>query len=434
MKMRKSSLVKILFFLVLVSNAYADSAQKESAYQRANKAVIGALDAADNAKGGQQSIDTQAIKDKVAEWMSSGAYSEQEAKAQAVYDRTMEARQESVLFGDQQQAIERIKKTGKVYVFISSSIPDGVLRSLFLSLNDQDFDFEVEIAFRGMFEGDKTFIDFSRSAGQLVSRLGLRDTKAVVGMNPTAYREFSVSDVPQLVYVHEDGSITRRKGSINVRGFYESLTSTGVEQQRLGEIYKIAERDFFEEIEERLAKIDFDKRIEAAKDNYWNKVVGDFKNLPQSSEHEVRDVDMTVTVSKDIIANDGYRDHVIAREGERFNPLDQPMMASFNRNMIIFDPNSNAQLEWAKKAVEKALAANEMPVVLLAKFIIDDREKSLSLIEKQLSSVVYLADKKILERFNVKAVPVLIKKSPVHGSMRVTQYACEYDRCGAGNE
>lgn len=418
----------VLVFTLIAFGVSAGS--DESSYQRANAAVWGAIESSEAGKGGAENEQALNIQKRVSEWISSGAYSQEKEAAQAIYDTTMEAREQSGMFGDQEEAVERIRMPGKVYVFVSKSMPTGVLRSLFQSLNTRDLEFEVEVAFRGLFEGDKTFIDFSNSAGQLVSDLGLKESDAVVGMNPTAFREFSVTSVPQLVYVHEDGSISRRKGSVNVRDFHRSLGDTGSDHQKTGETYKIAERDFFEEIEERLAKIDWDKKIEVARDNYWNKIDGEFKNLQQSSLYEVRDVDMTVVVSSNIIANDGIRDHIIAREGERFNPLDQPIMAAFNRNMIILDPNSPSQLDWAKKAVGESLVRNERPVVLLVKFLEGEREKTLEQMEGFLKSHTYLADKRILSRFGITAVPVSIKKSPVSGYMRVTQYACNYQSCG----
>lgn len=419
-----------ILVLTLATFCVVAADSDESSFQRANSAVWGAIESSEAGKDGVENERAIKIQKKVDEWISSGAYGQEKEAAQAVYDTTMKAREQSGMFGDQKEAVERIRLPGKVYVFVSNSIPTGVLRSLFQSLNTKDLGFEVEVAFRGLFEGDRTFIDFSNSAGRLVSDLGLKDSDAVVGMNPTAFREFSVTSVPQLVYVHEDGSISRRKGSVNVRDFYKSLGDTGSDHQKTGETYKIAERDFFEEIEERLAKIDWDKKIEVARDNYWNKIDGEFKNLQQSSLYEERDVDMTVVVSSNIVANDGVRDHIIAREGERFNPLDQPIMAAFNRNMIILDPNSAAQLDWAEKTVKESLIKNEKPVILLVKFLEGEREKTLLQVEGILKSHTYLADKKILSRFGVTAVPVSIKKSPVSGYMRVTQYACNYQSCG----
>src|SRR5690606_34044894 len=115
--------------------------------------------------------------------------------------------------------------------------------------------------FRGLFEGNKTFVDFSRTAADLVYELGLRNTDTNITLNPTAYREFGVTEVPQLVYSHEDESVSRVLGSINIIGFFKQLEAEGKTFPKAGNTFEIAERDFFEEIQERLAKIDFDKRI-----------------------------------------------------------------------------------------------------------------------------------------------------------------------------
>lgn len=419
--------IAFVFLLLITSFTHAE----KTALEAANDAAFKSFDTKESLKGGDIEAKAIDIKNKVRSFIESGVYDGQLNRAKEIRTDLIDKRGEPALAGTPQEAIDRIKAPGQTYIFVSKSMPDGELRQFFNSLNGLKVE-NVEVAFRGMFEGNKTIPDFMKEIGLMVRDFGLKETSVSIGMNPVAFREYAITKVPTMIYTHEDGTHSIINGSINISYFLKSIGNTGQEIPSNGHQYKIAEKDFFLEIQERLAKIDFDSQMVNAKKKYWDSVGKN--NIPQSVIFEQYDVDMTVEVSKDIVASDGKSERVIAREGQRFNPLNQPMMAAFNRSLIIFDPNSLPQLEWAKDRVKEALSENLKPVVMITRLIDSSKENSFAELEQLLRQQIFIAPDLILERFEIKSLPSLIEKSPVKGSMRVSVFACDFVTCGGSNE
>src|SRR5690606_3219656 len=111
-----------------------------------------------------------------------------------------------------------------------------------------------------------------------------------------------------------------------------------------------------EEIQDRMSSINWQEKIGKAKDRYWER--NSPKSLPTGVEGLKLSLDMSVRVDDDISADANGKHYVIARKGEVFNPMLQPMMSQYNRRIIVLNPNEERQVAWAKDEVQDALSRN----------------------------------------------------------------------------
>lgn len=422
----------IRYLLVFLSVIFLSvNSVGESVYEQANATAWKAIQAKEAMKGSGQDVNAKTVKEKVLELISSGKFKSNKKIAKDVATRARKSTLDAMNAlpdGDPATAIERIMAPGKIFVFISNSMPRGQLVSLLRSLEAIDLD--VEVAYRGLFEGNHTIMDAFRQSGRMLKDLGVNKLEADFNMNPTAFREANINVVPSMIYVHKDRQLSRVTGSVNVRSFHQSIMDSPKDFGNEGAVFDIEEKDFFVEVQERAAKVDWNKKVEHAKQAYWDKLTP--YTIPTSSEYRSHDVDMTVVVSQDIYAEYNGKKHVIAKAGDRFNPLDQPSMGQFNRRILVFNPNDKKQSEWAKKQISSSLAINERPVIMLTELMSKDKEKTFSTLEERFRMPIYLLQDKVITTFNLIRVPAAIKRvSPYSGSMRVTYFNCNRkDACG----
>jgi conjugal transfer pilus assembly protein TraW len=321
--------------------------------------------------------------------------------------------------GRQSAAVERMAQSGRVYVFVSSSMPRGQFVSLFKSLQGTDLD--VEVVYRGLLPGNRTLVDFSREVKTFVRTIE-PEFSVPISLNPTVFREAEVGVVPALAVVDGMGRYVVREGEINVRSFLDDISRGVTERKRLGAVADVAERDLTEEIRERLLAIDWDSKIKAAKSRYW--VRQGLGSLPVASKTEAFDIDMSVVVNDDVQAEIDGQTVVIARKGSVFNPLDQPAFRTFNRSLLVFDPNDPRQIEWAKAKVTEALTLNRAPMLLISDVLEGRGWDSFQELEQAFGSRVFVLLPQIVSRFHLDSVPVLINPSVIPGSMRVSYFNC----------
>ena len=421
-------LLASLILLMAYSSAYSAD---ESVYEQANQTAWKAIQAKEAIKREGGDLQAISIKNKIQDLIASGQFKASNNTATNVAKRARHSSLEALNAlpdGDSATAIDRIMAPGRVFVFISKSMPRGQLLSLLKSLEHTDLD--VEVAYRGLWEGNRTIMDAFRQSGRMLRDLGITELGAEFNMNPTAFREAGVTVVPTMVYVHGDRQLSRVTGSVNVRSFHESIEDAPKDFGNEGAVFEIEEKDFFVEIQERMAKIDWNQKVEQAQKAYWNKITP--YNIPVSSKYEFYDVDMTVVVNQDIHAEYNGKKHVIAKKGDRFNPLDRPEMAQFNRRMLVFNPNDSNQALWAEEQVRKALSLNERPVIMLTELLNSDKHKTFSVLEERYKMPIYLLQDKVISTFNLTQIPASVKRVSDHsGFMRVTYFDCSKgNACG----
>ena len=399
----------------------------ETAIERSNRVAWDAIELKERGADSEQSQRAEEFKFRVDEFLRNGQFHQESESAKNVYHSTRVLKDTG---SDKDLSIERMFSKNKIYVFVSTSMPRGELVSLFGSLNNLD-DIEIEVAYRGLLPGNRTLVDFSKELGLMVRELGLKSTVPVVGLNPTMFRELQVGSVPQMAFIHDNKTFSRISGSINIREFISKVGKNNgapADFGIVGNVYKIAEKDFFLEIQERLAKIDWKTIPERAQKKYWTSLKP--ITLPEGSLSRRYDVDMTVEVTQDIKASDGQKEYIIARKGDQFNPLNQQLLSRFNRRIIGFNPNIRSQKLWAIEQVKDALKNNQQPVVMISELLSEKHGDTFGLLESDLKARIFILPSLVIERFEIQSLPFTVERSVVNeGSMSVTLYRCSDLEC-----
>ena len=174
-----------------------------------------------------------------------------------------------------------------------------------------------------------------------------------------------------------------------------------------GATYSIAEKDAIEEIEEKAGNTDWSKHFNKEK---MEKAVKGYRpenlvRLPRAGENRSFNVDMTYTLDFDITDNHGQ---ILYPKGFTFNPLDY---IDFPRTLIVIDATDEDQVAWLKSSEHVYTAT-----ILITDGAFWDLSNSLG-------RALFYADKQIVERLKIKAVPSIIKQSGRY--MEVKEIAIE---------
>ncbi len=159
-----------------------------------------------------------------------------------------------------------------------------------------------------------------------------------------------------------------------------------------GKVYSIAEPDALAEIEERAREINWKSILDKEKPENFRPP--NLVALPRASHDRSFLVDVTYTLEFDV--PDG-RGGVLYPRGYRFNPLDY---VPFNQTLVILDGDDPDQMAWLQKS---SLLKDSNSMILLTR-------GAFSTIGKHLGRAVFYADRRILERFNLAAVPSVVAR------------------------
>ena len=160
-----------------------------------------------------------------------------------------------------------------------------------------------------------------------------------------------------------------------------------------GSTYGISERDALAEIEEKARKADWNKALDKQKvENYQGPP--DRIRLPRAKRGRSFPVDLTYTTEIDVPDGKGG---ILYPKGYTFNPLDY---VSYPKTLVVINGSDPEQVKW--------LAASEYDKRLDVTLMLT--EGSYRSVAKRVSRPVFYADRKIIERLHLKAVPSIISQ------------------------
>lgn len=171
---------------------------------------------------------------------------------------------------------------------------------------------------------------------------------------------------------------------------------------RVGKVYPVKERDALEELEARAAKVNWKKHLDKIKPEKYRP--GNLVGLPRATKTTRRLVDMTYTLDMDVPDGKGG---IVYPKGYSFNPLDY---LPFRKILVIINPDDPDQLHWFKSS-EYATRIDVMPLIT---------QGSAVGIGKAISRPVFYADSRIIDKFDVRSVPAVVRQSG--RMMEVTEY------------
>lgn len=174
-----------------------------------------------------------------------------------------------------------------------------------------------------------------------------------------------------------------------------------------GNLYSIAEKDAAQEVEERMASIDWKKVLNERRLRQEAETFrpAGTKNLPAAKVNRLSLVDMTYTLDYDIPDKDGG---VLYPKGFTFNPLDY---MSYPFTIVVIDGSDRSQIAWFKGS---SFAADMNVKLFLT-------AGSAQTVAGELNRPADYADGLIIKRFQLHAVPSIVKQ---HGKyMEVREVA-----------
>ena len=319
-------------------------------------------------------------------------------------------------FGNNQgnESILRTDQTTSV-AYISLSLPDEVLKQTLLSLTGRE---NAVAVIRGFVEPDHNIMQSMYALKERIDLLNLRDTPNVY-LDFTLFDELSIQRVPAFAIFDGEEPLAYVDGLPNFEWIEGQIEDgeTGYLGQK-GAMFEIAEEHFMDTIERRMNQIDFEAQKERAIANYWNSRGREYRHLPKATETTSYYLDMSITVDEDIV---GPGNHVVARRGDTFNPLE---LLPFNRFGIVFDGTDEAQVEWAVEQERQAINRNLIPIVIFTNFSVEgDPWENLESLQKKFQTNLGQLMKPIKDRFQIEAVPSTFEEE--EKMMKVTEVALD---------
>jgi len=160
-----------------------------------------------------------------------------------------------------------------------------------------------------------------------------------------------------------------------------------------GTTYQISERDALTEMEERARHVDWNKVLDKRKvENYQGPP--DKVSLPRAKRNRSFPVDMTYTTEIDVPDGKGG---ILYPKGYTFNPLDY---ITYPKTLVIIDGTDLDQVKWFSASEYD----KRVDVTLLL------TKGNFGTVAKRINRPLFYADRKIIDRLKLKAVPSVIKQ------------------------
>lgn len=174
---------------------------------------------------------------------------------------------------------------------------------------------------------------------------------------------------------------------------FVAISAVGKDLAVSGRTYPIAERDALDELEERVKAVDWQKHLKAIKPGNYRP--SNLTFLARARSHRKFFVDMAYALENDIVNDKG---ELLYPKGYMFNPLD---FLSYKRTLVVINGEDPDQAHWFQNSSLK----NRLDVSL---FITQGSSLELA---KKIKRPVYYATNPLIARFQLKAVPSIVKAS-----------------------
>jgi conjugal transfer pilus assembly protein TraW len=174
--------------------------------------------------------------------------------------------------------------------------------------------------------------------------------------------------------------------------FIAAFPVQAIELGTVGRTYPITEKDALTEIEGRASSVDWKKLYSMVKpENYRPE---NLQDLPRAQKARSFLVDMTYTLKSDIPDGKGG---ILYPAGYSFNPLDY---VTFKKSLVVIDGTDREQVSWF--AHSKYMGQPYIMLLITGGSTTD--------LQKQLQQPVFYATRPIIQRFDLVAVPSVIRR------------------------
>lgn len=295
---------------------------------------------------------------------------------------------------EQEVLTEEVMEDGeKVKYFISYSMPARIVDEILVSAAKNK---NAEVLIRGLMDGMDNvgqMIKFIDAINQRLHKQGKIEKYPNVQLAPIQFMKYDIARAPSMV-LQENGEVIKAQGLTTIEDLKRRLDEGVADAGVLSETYPIGEKLLFDEIEERIAKVDWEAKKQKAIDRYWNNF--SFIDLPPQQESETYFIDPSIVMTKDIPA---YNGKLLAYAGQRINPLE---LMPMNLNMIFFDATNEDQLKWA---LGQFYRSGSTAIMVATKLDRTDGWKQLQDISNKIGVQLYVLRQEVAQRFALRNTP-----------------------------
>lgn len=286
-------------------------------------------------------------------------------------------------------------------VFVSTGMPDGVLRSLFRQSLEEGGK-RVRFVVRG-FEPQKV--------GELIKKLRMLlpdpyKDEVLVEVDPNAFRTYGVTGVPVFLVKNKEKWFSVH-GAVSIEGARAIVKKGGA--YKAGELYAIAEPDLLSVIEDRANKYDWESAFERARTRAAQNLKPNF-DLPTVVSDSTEFFVPTFTVPEDVTGPgpDGKGTVVLAKQGQVIRLLDHTKLHS---PIIALDATDERQVRlvhaWLKRPEYRNADVFIVGSSVQAK---DPGNVVTEDLAKRFNRPVFPLMKRLGERFGIQAVPAIVEQ------------------------
>ena len=278
-----------------------------------------------------------------------------------------------------------------MYVYVSLSMPDASLRNLFLQALREHEHRRIIFVLRGW-----------RPPGpnRIVTKLNelFPDAQKLrqlpnVQINPVLFQDHEIQDVPTFQKKDKTGVWHRLVGETSIQDAIRRLDQGNPPDEPIGPTFDIQEPNILKLIQEKIAQVDWNSQVEAAKERALTKVTTG-KHLPYATKDRSYLVDLTIVNRQNL----DVRGEVFARRGTTINPFDY---MTTQHHWIFIDANDPRQVHQALKwrdQYEYVTFISSVPVKTL-----EGRREVIEM----LNQPVHEVNSMLIERFNLTEVPAI---------------------------
>ncbi len=285
-----------------------------------------------------------------------------------------------------------------IYVFLSLSLGDSVLKTIFADLAAHPNAIGV---LRGIPKGAKLQTGLLH-VQQIASQF---EPPPRIVLDPRKFREFGIDSVPTIATELPDGKVKVR-GLANLDWFLEQLAQGKAGDLGVrGELREISEPDLIELMKARLAKIDLRRQARVTVETFWSRVL--FYDLEETVTYRRRVIDPTVVGTRDLATPNGK---VFFRAGERVNPLE---LIPFTHRMLVFDATQADHLRLVNEQLGQ-LPDFQRVILIATRLPREEGWDELKALERQLGHPVYLLTPDLRERFQLEYAPAVVYADNEH--------------------
>jgi conjugal transfer pilus assembly protein TraW len=236
----------------------------------------------------------------------------------------------------------------------------------------------------------------------------------MVRFNPTGFTKYGVTQVPTILYRKDDRHI-QASGILSLDWLKEEFAHHDTNQDYgvSGPVSEVAERNLIEEMQERMAAIDWEGERDRTLSTFWERQ--NYTRLPRAEDDEAWMIDPTIQATNDVKTPRG---EVVATAGQVINPLANQ---SQGLTVVVFNAGDIEQVQWVTSKLN-TLEVSGTLMLLTSEVSKDSGWDHIEALYEHFEQPVYLLPEEMVKRFHISALPAIVSTDLQRSLLKVEQF------------